>query len=581
MLKTIFNSIAFKVFLLFLILMGIIIISMNYITYDNTIKIIENEQKENYFKLLDETENILTLYVKNIQSLIGTMAEKETIRNYNIKNRDIISNELSFFYTSNIEYIDTIHFIGEDNYIITTNMITSMFLENQKSSDLYKNAVENPGGIYWTLPYENYFNDVLVSCSKAVCGYDGKLLGVLVIDINFRNIDRNISNGYSWKGNSFIIIDEGGIIVSSNSKDNKTEDIKKTLEKYSIDSNIFSELMLYERGYLEYKNLKKQKVMVYYSNYRKLGLKILNIVDYSIIKERLNFVRRKYILFGGIFFILIMIMAYFFAIYISKPIKKLTCEIEKVKNGNLSVKIPVQRKDEIGKLGEEFNNMIKRVEELIIKAVEHEREKKENDFKLLQAQINPHFLYNTLSSVNCLAGMRRFNEIQTMITSLINLLQSSINKMSEIITLRQEKENLKNYCNIQKLRYGGKFNIIYNMDENLMDFKIPKLVLQPIVENSIFHGIQPKSGIGTIRVSAIMIISRIILTIEDDGVGMDEKRIREVLLEDYSSEEGFTKVGIVNVNRRIKHYFGDEYGLSIESRLNQGCKVEISIPIEM
>lgn len=339
--------------------------------------------------------------------------------------------------------------------------------------------------------------------------------------------------------------------------------------------------MLYERGYLEYKNLKKQKVMVYYSNYRKLGLKILNIVDYSIIKERLNFVRRKYILFGGIFFILIMIMAYFFAIYISKPIKKLTCEIEKVKNGNLSVKIPVQRKDEIGKLGEEFNNMIKRVEELIIKAVEHEREKKENDFKLLQAQINPHFLYNTLSSVNCLAGMRRFNEIQTMITSLINLLQSSINKMSEIITLRQEKENLKNYCNIQKLRYGGKFNIIYNMDENLMDFKIPKLVLQPIVENSIFHGIQPKSGIGTIRVSAIMIISRIILTIEDDGVGMDEKRIREVLLEDYSSEEGFTKVGIVNVNRRIKHYFGDEYGLSIESRLNQGCKVEISIPIEM
>ncbi len=260
-------------------------------------------------------------------------------------------------------------------------------------------------------------------------------------------------------------------------------------------------------------------------------------------------------------------------------ITRVTSAMKRAAEGDFSVRVKASEQYEMRELVSGFNSMVERLKSLIDKVYQEERRKKEAEIYALRAQISPHFLYNTLNSVRYLAKAGRNEDILAVTHSLILLSQASFER-SRFITIRRELELVEEYVNIQKLRYGLGFEIRYDLDDSLMDCAIPGFVIQPLVENALFHGIAGK-GAGHIDISVRPSSGGIAIKVADDGNGMDEQTLRSVIEQNkahMSGHKGFTQIGLGNVDSRIKYFFDDRYGLSIDSALGKGTVVELFIP---
>jgi two-component system sensor histidine kinase YesM len=209
-----------------------------------------------------------------------------------------------------------------------------------------------------------------------------------------------------------------------------------------------------------------------------------------------------------------------------------------------------------------------------------EKQKSLAEFRALQAQINPHFIANTLNNVAWLAKMQKADNIEAVVTSLIKLLSASMGRGSDIITIQDELENIRSYINIQEYKYIKKMEIFIDFESDILDFKILRFILQPIVENSIIHGLGPKQGQGFISIKGYADGEDISIIVEDNGVGMSENDIDTLLKgEEIVSKERYSNIGLKNVNERIKLSYGEKYGLHIKSQKNVFTTVEIRLPV--
>jgi two-component system sensor histidine kinase YesM len=204
--------------------------------------------------------------------------------------------------------------------------------------------------------------------------------------------------------------------------------------------------------------------------------------------------------------------------------------------------------------------------------IENENKRK-SDIESLQAQINPHFLYNTLDSIIWLAANKKSREILKMTSALSSLLRIGISKGESFIFIKEEIEHIKSYLTIQKMRYNEKLDFTIEVDKSVLELKTLKLILQPLVENSIYHGIKNKEGTGLIEVKCLAAQDHVVFIVKDNGAGMDEDRIQEVF---YSSNQA--GIGISNVKNRIRLHYGEAYGLTCHSVINEGTTIELRIP---
>ncbi|MNM91017.1 Sensor histidine kinase YehU [compost metagenome] len=234
------------------------------------------------------------------------------------------------------------------------------------------------------------------------------------------------------------------------------------------------------------------------------------------------------------------------------------------------------RSDEVGHLNKRFYIMIDRINNLIRENYDKQLVIKETEYMALQAQINPHFLYNTLSSINWMARVNNQQSISLMVESLSNLLRSSIGNMDTVITIDEEISLLDNYITIQKFRYSEQLQIAIDIDESYKNYQIPKLTLQPIVENAIRHGLENMLGVCSIRITAKQNADFLVLTVADNGPGV-EPEILEKLQRNEMESKG-SGIGLKNINERLKILFGGSCGLDYESKLGEGMKVHITIP---
>lgn len=263
---------------------------------------------------------------------------------------------------------------------------------------------------------------------------------------------------------------------------------------------------------------------------------------------------------------------------ISRPVRELSQKMLKIGDGNFSVSSTYVSKDEIGTLSLHFNKMVEQVKQLIRKVYQEELLKQKAELKSLRMQINPHFLYNSLESINWMARIRGVPEIGKMVKALGDLMRSSIGG-EDFVTVEEEIRNIDNYLTIQKFRYGEKVKVDFLIDPAILPIKIPKLILQPIVENAIVHGIEGKVGNGGIVITGKNLTDRIELRVEDDGVGMEEDLVAIILTNnDEFKQEGHTHIGLKNVVRRIRMYYGDETPFNITSKPGEGTAVTICIP---
>ncbi|UJF36450.1 sensor histidine kinase [Paenibacillus hexagrammi] len=254
--------------------------------------------------------------------------------------------------------------------------------------------------------------------------------------------------------------------------------------------------------------------------------------------------------------------------------------IKLVEKGNFDLRVDIENTNEIGKLARSFNLMIYKIKELMQQIVYEQENKRMSELKALQAQIKPHFLYNTLDSIIWMAETGKLNEVVSMTSALAKLLRSSISKGGELVTIAVELEQIRHYLTIQQIRYRNKFTYSIDVPEELYQAKILKLVLQPLVENAIYHGMKHKAELGHIRITGQRKHNTIELAVVDDGVGMTEEKARTILSERKPVPDGFTSsgVGVQNVHERIELYFGVGYGLSFESELDEGTTVTILVP---
>jgi two-component system, sensor histidine kinase YesM len=275
-----------------------------------------------------------------------------------------------------------------------------------------------------------------------------------------------------------------------------------------------------------------------------------------------------------------MILTYLLSYIFYNPLKKIVSAMQMIENRNLDVRINDNRADEYHKVYKGFNNMVTELNSLIRDLVNEKILKKEAQIKLLQAQINPHFLYNTLESIHSIAKIKKVDEISSMVSALSKFFRISLSGGKDDVTLSEAIELVLNYLTIQNIRFNGKIDYQINIPEELRKAIVPKLILQPVAENSIYHGIEQKKGIGILIISALSQKGEMELIIEDNGIGINEKNLLELRnsIENGSFEDS-RNFALKNLNRQIKLKYGINYGLKIESVEGNGTSVHIKLPI--
>lgn len=307
------------------------------------------------------------------------------------------------------------------------------------------------------------------------------------------------------------------------------------------------------------------------------GCGIFAQADRSIILEEL-LTMRKYI--AGIAAIVVLI-ALAAAVYLTRivyrPIKKLKAAMQSVSEGEMSTRAEIISKDEIGMAAVEFNRMLDQIEALIARLIQEEQMKKDAELEALQYQITPHFMYNTLNSVKCYAMICGQKEIAGVIEDFVELLQTCISKKGVFLTVAEEVQVLQNYIRLQEFRSGETFRVNYEIMQEAQQCLVPRLILQPLVENAILHGMDLKHGQNELTIRIRTAEEKLYLEVQDSGRGMSKEQIRELLTKKVKKTKGLTAVGIPNVRDRLHLYYGEKAELSFENTGN-GTIARIYLP---
>jgi len=256
--------------------------------------------------------------------------------------------------------------------------------------------------------------------------------------------------------------------------------------------------------------------------------------------------------------------------------------MKQVSLGNMEVSIEVKSNDELKVLGDGFNQMLYKLKANIKKTVAYEKDKRDIELSLLLAQINPHFIYNTLHTVIYMANRTKNQDIVDMVKSFIAVLQDNVRISEEglMTSLHNELEAVRQYLNIQQYRYNNRFNAVWDIDEQLLDCKIPRTILQPIVENSLLHGILQGSEKGIICIKVEADGENLLITIEDNGIGIEKESIDRIFsgTEDTEHMGKMRSIGMPNVLKRIRYICGEDYGFEIQSEKNKYTRFLIKLP---
>lgn len=295
------------------------------------------------------------------------------------------------------------------------------------------------------------------------------------------------------------------------------------------------------------------------------GCSFFITAEKSVVLSDLN--QLKYFLLAFLFLFLGMslIPAYFATRAMYEPLRNLTAAMDEISAGELDKRVQVRTRDEIGRLSNDFNNMLNQIEKLIEKLIKEEGLKKDAELEALQYQITPHFMYNTLNSIKFAALLKGEKELGGLIGDFVELLQASVNKKGTFVTVSDEIHILKNYIHLQKMRYDGHFHVDYEIGKDAGSCFVPRLILQPLVENSILHGLDMKMDSSRIEIRAVIEEDYLCISVKDNGRGMTQEQIYELLTKKTKKTSGLSGIGVVNVRERLELYYGNNAGLGYDS----------------
>lgn len=401
---------------------------------------------------------------------------------------------------------------------------------------------------------------------------DMNTIGYLTLILDKNYIQEKI-NALRSSHNRFLIVTdgEGNVIVHNYERTEKLEEILESIRSTPDGSRL---------GKVDAVGL--SLITAATSSYS--GWRTISVISLGEIAKEPGVIA-KWIVAAGILGVVVgVFISLFSSARLVKPIKELTYLAGQVEKENFQVRATTFGRDELGRLGRSFNKMVDKIGSLINEVYQEELKFKEAEIKALQAQINPHFLYNTLDCINWLAEFGRIEEIRSVTLSLASLMKASANNRRKMITVRDEAEYIHAYLLIYKISLGEKLSYYLDMEEDIMDYYIPKLILQPLVENAIVHGLKRKITPGSLHIKGFRRKTRLVFQIFDDGVGMSREELERCLggfpgqTEPEQPGSG-TRHGLLNVMERVRLIYGEDCGLTAESQPGVGTVMELTIEI--
>ncbi|MCR1951740.1 MULTISPECIES: histidine kinase [unclassified Clostridium] len=551
----------------------------------DTNKIVQVEMGKMNSEILEEVSDNISILVSNIEEIGNNIVEdNKLVSALSVKAEEVIENTDDVMDSS--KYVEGLlneqvwkygkYNMKPELYVISENGLNfSTYSKNKYTMDSIKNE------LWYNKIIEADGSTVLISTFEDEDGIgpykcifrmgrvikdliSDETLGVLIMDVSEKMLyDRY--NKIIKDGRNIYIIDIKGNIISSKDKRLIGENYYKKLDygNYIETEEWYS---IFERDNVEF--------MKMVSTLDRYGWSIIEEIPLHIVRQPIKQITQKFLLTLILVTIVSFIVIYKISIWVTKPVINIKNTIEKVMRGNLKVKVEVDRDDEIGMLEESFNNMVKWLDDSIEEIKEKEKQKRIAELSFLQAQINPHFLYNTLSGVRFLVSMNKNDDAEEMLYKFSKLLRNILPRASELISLEDEIEVVKTYVELQQIRYPGGFKVDISIDENIKSIMVPALILQPIVENAIFYSMENEDNKGEIKIKGYVNDKYIIIEISDNGKGMSSIQINNV----FKNKESINRVGLINVHERIQLNYGKDYGIEIKSQEGNGTRIIFKLP---
>lgn len=483
-----------------------------------------------------------------------------------------------------------------NEYILTANIFTPEFVfgdngnaiipvQNFYESEIYREAIKSAEKMKWIPTYHaekeygvdyrmqkvNYFSLIEelqpvyiepenISSMKSM---KQNMHAVLVLNFNPEFMDSVLEEKKSIEGSFFCVSDrEGTIVAHTDQKKNGSKEQLPWLTK--ITKNNGSMILEYQG----------EKVLICYAVSEITDWIVVNVTPLNSLLNHVSIIQRLTILIWMVLFLLAMFFSRIFSRRITRPVERLVRAMQMIGEGNFEQRLPVNGEDEIQYLTEKYNEMRDKIECLIEENYKSEIRNKESEIMALTLQLNPHFLYNTLNIINMLALENGDIDASNLIISLSDMLQYTFRNKKELVVFREEYQWLQNYLTIMQIRYEGKFEVRYNIDETVSDCMIPKLILQPLVENAIMHGFRGLKRKGVLVIYAKKEDEKICIGVKDNGAGMTSETIREAM------EQTSNRIGLGNVIRRIQLLYGENGRVDIQSKAGEGTEIRIYFPMK-
>ena len=533
--------------------------------------------------IIEENSGIVGQLGESVDSYLRNAMKVSDSIYYNvIKNTDISNDDIkkgmNLIYVNNDNMIDDIALIsGKGELIESMPALRLKDNINVLEKDFFKKSMAESEYINFSMPHirdlfdrnENSYSWV-ISLSRAVEVTDeGKATqALLLINLNYMYFEEIFSNVNLGNGGYVYLTNDRGDIIWH----------PKQNEIYSGRFNEDNKYAATLKDGITVENLRGKNITLNVRTIGYTGWKLVGVTPSAALGiDGIKF--RFFVLFvADLFLFLLAMINAFISDKISNPIKRLDGSVREIESGNLDVEIVPSGSYEVEHLGKSIKNMLGRIKVLMSDLVAEHNAKRKSEFDTLQSQINPHFLYNTLDIIVWMIENENSDKAVNIVTALAKFFRISLSKGKNIITVKDEVEHVRNYLMIQNMRFKNRFEYSIDVDEKVLSYSSLKLMLQPLVENAIYHGMEFMDGDGEIDVKVFKEDDSLYFTITDNGLGMSEDMVETLLSKDFVPSKKGSGIGVKNVNERIKLYFGSEYGLKVESEPDEGTKITIHLP---
>ncbi len=530
----------------------------------------------------DNTSQVTTLAVNNMVNSMNSIEQVLGSVQANTSISKILSNTITISPYEEIASIEnemraidplrttvsrlTLYVANRDSYPISFDTFVSQtsLVENES---WYKSALALKGNVYWGIMDSSDSNSSLCVARAFIDTRTHETLGVIRADINLSLFTRDLSQiSLGHTGKLFLVCENHIVNTWKDSYINGFVNEQAFLKAVYNDTTEPQLIKINGTKHIISKQQLKDSPII-----------LVSASNYNDMTSDTRLVGLSILITGIIAVVSVMLITFFLTSWLTAPIKRLITYMQQFKSERKRVPDDLITNDEMGKLSITYNSLLDTIDSLITDVQELFQKQKLFELKALQAQINPHFLYNTLDSINWMARAHHARDISKMVSALGTFFRHSLNKGNEYTTIENELKQIESYTDIQKIRYDEKFDIIFDIDNNLLSCTIIKLTVQPLVENSILHGFEEIEEGGLIHIRVFEKESYIYIEVADNGCGTDTDELNNALAKEIDYNEPIEKYGLSNVNLRIKLYFDESCGLSFKTNEKGGVTAIIKI----